>query len=162
MTHDPFRSANDEAHALARQLLQEARFGALGVLINGLPFVTRIALAPDTGGMTTLVSDLAPHTAAIRKAPQASLMIGEPGKGDPLAYPRMTLAVTAQFIDKTEPAQADYLTHQPKAQLYIGFGDFHLVRLTAESAHLNGGFGKAYRLEKKDLDQALTPGARRI
>lgn len=148
---DTFRETDDEARALAKSLLQDARHGALGVSLNGGPFVTRVALAPGRGNLTTLISDLAPHTGALRKTPYASLMIGEPGKGDPLAHPRMTLQVKATFLDKTEDAANDYLALQPKAQLYIGFGDFHLVRLFPREAWLNGGFGKAYRLTPDDL-----------
>ena len=148
---DPFNPVDDEARALARRLMAGARHGALATLRDGQPFVTRVALAASGADMLTLVSDLAPHTRALRNHPQASLLIGEPGKGDPLAHPRMTLAVSAVFLDKTSEATKDYLAAQPKAQLYIGFADFHLVRLATENAHLNGGFGKAYRLERGDL-----------
>lgn len=148
---DTFRETDDEARALARELITEAHFGALGVLIDGAPFVTRVALAPGAGDLTTLISDLAPHTGALRQSPRASLMVGEPGKGDPLAHPRLTLQVEATFQDKTDDAVATYLRAQPKARLYIGFGDFHLVRLSPIQGWLNGGFGKAYRLTPADL-----------
>ncbi|MEM6386504.1 MAG: pyridoxamine 5-phosphate oxidase [Pseudomonadota bacterium] len=148
---DTFRDTDEEARALARSLIADARFGALGVTLDGVPFVTRVALAPGPSHMTTLISDLAPHTGALRKVPGASLLIGEPGKGDPLAHPRITLQVTAQFLEKTEEAAESYLAAQPKAQLYIGFADFHLVRLDPTEAWLNGGFGKAYRLTPDDL-----------
>lgn len=87
-------------------------------------------------------------------------MLGEPPlKGDPLAFPRLMVEVTARFLDKAsaegQAAQAAYLTHQPKAALYIGFADFHLVALQPEGALLNGGFGKAWRLSPPDL--AFTP-----
>lgn len=148
---DTFRETDDEARALAKTLIEKARHGALGVLMDGAPFVTRVALAPAKGHLTTLISDLAPHTAALRQTPGASLMIGDPGKGDPLAHPRMTLQVNAVFREKTETAAMTYLEAQPKAQLYIGFGDFHLVDLQVREAWLNGGFGKAYRMDPSDL-----------
>ena len=156
MTKDPFRPTDDEARALARRLIGEARHGALGVLQDGTPVVTRVALAPDAGALLTLVSDLAPHTGALRDHPQASLLIGEPGRGDPLAHPRITLQVRAAFLDKTKDVANRYLEAQPKAQLYIGFGDFHMVRLIPEHALLNGGFGKAYRLNAADLTDAVS------
>ena len=148
---ETFRETDDEARALARTLIAEARFGALGILLDGAPFVTRVALAPEDGVLTTLVSDLAPHTAALRATPDASLLIGEPGKGDPLAHPRLTLQVRARFVEKSEEAIRAYLEKQPKAQLYIGFADFHLVSLEPVDLWLNGGFGKAYRLVPDDL-----------
>lgn len=151
MTRDPFNPVDDEARAMAQGLVSKARHGALATTLDGAPFVTRVALAPGALGLLTLVSDLAPHTGAMRASPDASLLIGEPGRGDPLAHPRMTLQVRAAFLDKTEAHVEAYLEVQPKAQLYIGFGDFHLVRLEMLSGLLNGGFGKAYKLAADDI-----------
>ena len=44
-----------------------------------------------------------------------------------------------------------WLARHPKARLYVDFADFAFVRLRPEGAHLNGGFGRAYRLEPSDL-----------
>ncbi|MEM7720187.1 MAG: pyridoxamine 5-phosphate oxidase [Pseudomonadota bacterium] len=148
---ETFRETDAEALGLARRLIGDARHGALGVMIEGAPFVTRIALAPNADHLVTLISDLAPHTGGLRTTPEASLLIGDPGKGDPLAHPRMTLQVSAGFLEKSETAMTSYLAAQPKAQLYISFTDFHLVKLSIRDAWLNGGFGKAYRLGPDDL-----------
>lgn len=156
MTRDPFQDADDDARALARQLIGGARHGALATLRDGAPFVTRVALAPTAPGLLTLVSDLAPHTGAMRVDPNVSLLIGEPGTGDPLAHPRITLEARATFLEKSETLVAAYLDQQPKAKLYIGFADFHLVRLDIQSAMLNGGFGKAYRLVAEDIRRSET------
>ncbi len=147
---DPIRETDDAARSLARDLIRNAEHGALATLRGGKPVVTRVALAPDGADLLTLVSDLAPHTEAMRAAPDVSLLIGEPGKGDPLAHPRITLFGRAGFTDKTR-LRDTYLAHQPKAQLYYDFADFHLVRITVTGADLNGGFGKAYRLTPDDL-----------
>ena len=152
MPNDPIRPTDDEARQMAQSLIAKARFGALATLLDGAPFVTRIALAPENGHFLTLISDLSTHTQALRASPKASLLIGEPGpKGDPLTHPRMTLQVVPEFLDKTETLATQYLKSQPKAQMYIGFADFHLARLKPVEAHLNGGFGKAYRLQPNDL-----------
>lgn len=154
---DPFQPANAEARALARRLIDTARFAALAVVAEGAPFITRIALAPGSGGVPlTLISDLAPHTDALRRTTGCSVLVGEPGaKGDPLTHPRLTLQAEAQFVPRPGKTHADlrahFLAHQPKAQLYIDFADFHLVRLVPRSGHLNGGFGKAWRLDAADL-----------
>jgi putative heme iron utilization protein len=47
--------------------------------------------------------------------------------------------------------RAHWLKGHPKAALYIDFADFAFVRLTPESALLNGGFGRAFRLSPEDL-----------
>ena len=153
---DTFRATDDEARGLARKLIAEARSGALGLTIDAEPLVTRIALAPTPEGLLTLVSDLAAHTYALRATPDVSVLVGEPGKGDPLAHPRLTLQVRAQFLEKSDEIKAQYLTVQPKAQLYIDFADFHVVRLDVREGWLNGGFGRAYLLKPEDLKKPDT------
>lgn len=156
---DPVRPTDDEARALARGLLAEARHGALGVRLpeGGAPMVTRIALALDeAGGPMTLISQLSEHTRALRADPVCSLLVGEPGeRGDPLTHPRLTLQARAGFVPRPGPdhdrLRERYLQQVPKAKLYIDFGDFSLVRLRVAGAFLNGGFGKAYRLSPADL-----------
>ncbi|MEL6953479.1 MAG: pyridoxamine 5'-phosphate oxidase family protein [Pseudomonadota bacterium] len=153
-TEDPFRAVDDEARAQARALITEARYGALAVLEpgSGSPSVSRVGLVPGPDGVPmTLVSDLSPHTQAMRAHPEVSLLLGEaPGKGDPLAYPRITLQCRAGFVDKA-PLAEHFLELYPKARLYFDFADFHLVRLNPHMALLNGGYGKAYKLTRKDI-----------
>ena len=148
---DTFRATDDEARGLARKLISDARSGALGLVIDGEPFVTRIALAPTKDALLTLVSDLAAHTYALRATPDVSLLVGEPGKGDPLAHPRLTLQVRARFLEKTDETKAAYLALHPKAKLYVDFADFHFVRLDVREGWLNAGFGRAYLLTPNDL-----------
>jgi len=124
---------------------------------DGMPAISRIALVRDPQGQPlSLISDLSAHADALKTTPEAALLIGEPGeKGDPLTHPRISLKVRAAFVRHGDPAHAalaaHYLTQQPKAKLYIGFGDFALVKFTVLSGLLNGGFGKAYPLSPDDL-----------
>ncbi|MEM1353022.1 MAG: pyridoxamine 5'-phosphate oxidase family protein [Pseudomonadota bacterium] len=154
---DPFRPVDAEARALARQLIDAARFAAIAVLERGAPAVTRIAFAtcPD-GAPLSLISELSSHTQALEADPTCSLLVGEPGeKGDPLTHPRLTLMARARFVPRAstehETLRSVYLSQNPKAQLYIDFADFHLVRFDVTAALLNGGFGKAYKLTPEDL-----------
>lgn len=153
MATDPIRPTDDDARAIARALINQATFGALGVLDDGKPLVTRVAVATDGRGCPiTLISDLSQHTKCLRMTPAVSLLVGEPGpRGDPLTHPRLTISATAHFTKKTSDLVDRYLAHQPKSKLYIGFADFHIVRLVPSVGHLNGGFGKAYSLSAKDL-----------
>ncbi len=155
----PIRPTDDEARALARRLIAEARFGALGTLdpATGGPLVTRIAVGTSADGLpVTLVSDLSAHTRALRANPAASLLVGEPGpKGDPLTHPRLTLRATARFVDQAgaehTALRARWLESHPKAALYADFADFRFVLLTPLGASLNGGFGRAFELTPDDL-----------
>ena len=156
---DPIRPTDDEARALARDLIAQARWAALAVLDpdSGGPMVSRIGVAPGPDGLPlALVSDLSHHSRALKADPACSLLLGEPGaKGDPLTWPRLSLMGRARFIRHGETGHAAlaecYLRHQPKAKLYIGFGDFALLRFDIASAHLNGGFGRAFVLHADDL-----------
>lgn len=150
---DPIRPTDDEARALARQLLAEARFGAIGVRepASGAPMVTRIAVGTEGGDPVILVSTLSNHTRALRADPACSLLVGEPGrKGDPLTYPRLTIQAMAEPAEK-EVLRNGWLATHPKSTLYIDLADFLFFRLKVREAYLNGGFGKAYRLTAQDL-----------
>ena len=156
---DPVNPTDDEARALARRLLAEARFGALGAFDpeTGFPLVSRVALALDaTGVPVTLVSALSGHSRALAADPRAGLLVGEPGpKGDPLTHPRMSVFARAEPVDRAGADHAAlrtlWLARHPKAKLYIDFGDFAFLRLRPTGAALNGGFGRAYRLAPEDL-----------
>lgn len=155
---DLIRETDDEARSLARQLLDGARFGALGTLDGeGMPVVSRIAVvrAPD-GSPLTLISQLSHHTRHLLERPECSLLLGEPGPtGDPLTHPRMTLACRARMIRHEDPERGvlreHYLAQYPKAKLYVDFGDFLFAHLAVRKVALNGGFGKAYALMPGDV-----------
>lgn len=155
---DVLRPTDDEAVRLAKTLLRTARFGALAVIDpeTGGPLASRVGVATDVDGAPLiLVSMLSAHTRAMMADPRCSLLLGEPGRGDPLAHPRITLVCGAVRLDRASPAHARgmrrYLNRNPKAKLYAGLGDFHLFRLEPAFASLNGGFGKAYALASSDL-----------
>ncbi|AJE48287.1 HugZ family protein [Celeribacter indicus] len=165
MTDDrpsPIRPTDDEARGLARKLVSGARIAALAVTDpeTGVPRVSRVAFGLDAEGTwLTLVSTLATHTAALRAAPRAGLLLGEPpAKGDPLAFPRLSVEVEAAFVSRDDPRHAGFrsawLSHHPKSALYVDFPDFSFVTLTPRAADLNGGFGKAFRLTAGDLAPA--------
>lgn len=152
------RETDDEARTLARTLLRSARFAALGVIEpeTAMPFVSRVLLGIDTDGTpVTLISRLSTHTRALDTDGRASLLVGEPGKGDPLAHPRLTVQCRATRIARDGEDHARirqrFVRRHPKAELYVDFGDFAFFRFAPSAASLNGGFGKAYLLEGSDL-----------
>lgn len=155
---NPIRPTDDEARALAQDLMAKARFAALATLSReNSPMVTRVSfgLCPQ-GQPISLISSLATHSQSLAVTPLASLLIGEPGeKGDPLTHPRLTLQARARFIPNQSPEHAELATHylrgHPKAKLYIGFSDFSFVRFDLSEGFLNGGFGKAFHLSVADL-----------
>lgn len=152
------RKTDAEAVRLAKTLTRTARYGALAVIEpeTGTPLASRVGVATDADGTPLiLVSQLSAHTRAIMADPRCSLLVGEPGKGDPLAHPRITLVCRAAKLEPGTPerarAERRYLNRNPKAKLYVGLGDFSFFRLEIERASLNGGFGKAYLLTRGDI-----------
>ncbi len=152
------RETDDEAIRLAKTLLRTARYGALAALDpqSGAPLASRVAVATEVSGEpVVLVSALSEHTYAIVADPRCSLLVGEPGRGDPLAHPRLSLTCSAQRLERGAPeaseARRRYLNRHPKAELYVDFADFAFFRLRIVKASLNGGFGKAYRLDRGDI-----------
>jgi putative heme iron utilization protein len=157
-TTNVIRETDDDAIRLARSLMRTARFGALAALEpdSGAPLASRVGVASDSDGAPLiLVSLLAAHTSALLSDPRCSLLVGEPGKGDPLAHPRLALSCRAARLEPGLPAHARasrrYLNRNPKARLYAGLGAFSMFRLEPERGSLNGGFGRAYLLSRKDL-----------
>ena len=158
---DPWRGVDDDARALARRLMRTARFAAIATLNpeNGWPQATRVAVAADSAGLPLiLISNLAAHTPALKANPRCTLLFGEPGSGDPLAHPRISVAGIAKFIPRASEEEklpkARFLARNPQAASYAELSDFHLVRIDVDSASLNGGFTKAYRLAVEDVVDA--------
>ncbi|MGH7003469.1 MAG: HugZ family protein [Alphaproteobacteria bacterium] len=154
---DVLREMDESAILLVRRLMRSARHAVIATLEPGTgnPIATRIGISTDHDGTpVTLVSSLAAHTPALLADPRCSLLVGELGRGDPLAYPRMTISARAREVAKGTPEhtriEKRYLAHLPKSKLYVGLGDFRFFRLEPGSARLNGGFGRAYQLDAAD------------
>ncbi len=158
----PILNTTQEAIIAAKTMLRLARFGAIAGLDpdTGSPVVTRTNVATTArGNPIFLMSDLAAHTKAIKNDPRTSLLVGEPGKGDPLAHPRLTLIGQTTPVPVTNDAEKTlenslrlrYLNRHPKAELYNQLPDFFLYELNIERALFNAGFGKAYELTGDEL-----------
>jgi heme iron utilization protein len=154
---DVLQAVDENVRRQAKQLVRSARFGALATLdpMDGSPSVSRVSLATSMDGAPIfLISTLSAHRTNLGADGRCSLLVGEPGKGDPLAHPRMTLIGRAtQITDEPDRAylRNRYLARQPKAALYVDFPDFSFWRFATSRASLNGGFGKAYSLTADDL-----------
>ena len=156
---NPIRTTDDEARGLAKTLLRDARFASLAFtdISTGGPSISRIIVASiPNQGLVTLISDLSAHSQALALVNKCALLIGEPGKGDPLAHPRMS--VIAQAVRLPERMKENvalvepFMAMHPKTKLYFNFLDFAFWRFSIARMDLNGGFGKAYQLTHEDID----------
>jgi len=160
---DTLQPVDDAARRLGKTLMRTARYASLATIdpLDGSPSVSRVSLATAMDGSPVfLISRLSNHFANLEADARCSLLVGEPGKGDPLAYPRMTLIGTAENLSQG-PARAHvksrFLRRNPKAALYADFPDFAFWKFATARASLNGGFGRAYAVTADDL--AVPAGA---
>jgi heme iron utilization protein len=152
-----------DARAVAKALLRTTRAGTLATIDRntGHPFASLVNVATDVDGSPLiLVSRLSTHTANLENDRRASLLFASVGRGDPLAYPRLTVLGTFTPIARQDPQdsrlRSRFLSRHPKSELYAGFADFSFWRLEIISAHLNGGFGRAADLKASDVMTDLT------
>jgi heme iron utilization protein len=151
-------AADFDPKLIAKTLLRVTRAGALATIDRntGHPFASLVNVATDVDGAPLiLVSRLSTHTANLEQDERASLLLASTGKGDPLAYPRLTLLGSFVQIRRDDPREPRirrrFLARHPKSELYAGFADFSFWRLDAVSAHLNGGFARAADLKAADV-----------
>ena len=149
--------------AVAKALLRATRAGTLATLDRntGHPFASLVNVATDVDGAPLiLTSRLSTHTANLEADGRASMLLAETGKGDPLAHPRLTvlgaMAPVSRDSDEGARVRRRFLARHPKSELYVDFGDFSFWRMTAVSAHLNGGFARAADLKASGLLTDLT------
>ncbi|MEM6274335.1 MAG: DUF2470 domain-containing protein [Myxococcota bacterium] len=154
------QEVDDGVRREAKNLARCVRYGALGLLRlnDGRPWVSRVGIATDTDGAPIFpVSSLSGRVPSMTEDGRASLLLGEPGRGDPLAHPRLTLNGHLVAVEKEvrDRIRRRYLARHPAAELYIDFEDFSMWRLEVESASYIAGFGRAYRLVADDLRTAF-------
>lgn len=137
-----------------RTLIASCDHGALATLdpTSAHPICTRIGLAQhDDGRPLIFVSALAAHTPALLADSRCSLLVGTPGKGEPLAHARATLKCEAEqlatALDAPPELRAAYLAAHPKANIYIDLPDFIYFALNVQTVSYNAGFGRAYHID---------------
>lgn len=147
-----------DARSTAKNLLRTVRAGALATIDRntGHPFGSLVNVASDSDGSPLmLVSRLSSHTANLENDARASLLLATAGRGDPLAHPRLTVLGRFSTIANDDPDEVRlrrrFLARHPKAELYAGFADFALWRMSMEAAHLVAGFGRAANLAAADI-----------
>ncbi|HEY4162225.1 MAG TPA: pyridoxamine 5'-phosphate oxidase family protein [Dongiaceae bacterium] len=134
-----------------RSLLATGKRAYLGTLAargsSRFPFVSLVLPGLDAAGSPLLLlSDLSDHAKNLKLDPHASLLYdGTLTYAEPLTGPRVTLIGRVERADTTEDRR-QYLEAQPSAEVYAGFGDFHVYRFEIAEALLVAGFGKIHRL----------------
>lgn len=159
--NSPPAAGKFDAVGEAKLLLRTARSAALATLVadSGQPFASlvNVATAPDATPIL-LLSELAAHRRHLAADPRLSLLLYAPGRGDPLAHPRLTILGRARRIEEAEhraAARERFLARHPKSELYVDFPDFSFFAVEMENAHLNGGFARTALLGAPQIRTAV-------
>ncbi|MGB0640752.1 MAG: HugZ family protein [Myxococcota bacterium] len=135
---------------------------------SGHPYGSFVAYSMDGPTPIFLVSKLAEHTRNMLQDERVSLLVAEPGTGDPLARGRVTLLGTCSELTGEAEASAreSYLKKHPGSSYYIDFRDFSLWGLTVTSLRYIGGYGRMSWVQETDWNGAdpdpIAPFATRI
>ncbi|MEM1082002.1 MAG: DUF2470 domain-containing protein [Pseudomonadota bacterium] len=153
---DLLQPVDNEVRLAAKTLIRTARYGALSLLDiqTGAPTIARVGIATDTDGLPVFpISSLSGRVEGMQLDGRASLLLGEPGRGDPLAHRRISLnGVVRQMTESDhERVRGRYLMRHPKSKLYIDFKDFSLWKLDVQRASYIGGFGRAHAMTADDF-----------
>jgi hypothetical protein len=145
-----------------QSLLASSAVASLAVLENGFPTVSLIpyVIVPHPLRFYTLISDLSPHTAALRQDPRCSLLIHESPQAEDArsnhALTRVSLQGSARLLSRAEASdlgvEASYRQKYEIAEMLLGLADFHFCQITPTAGIFIQGFGKAFRLHGSNLE----------
>jgi len=136
----------------ARVVMRSTDRAALATAQGGWPFASLVLVALDhDASPLLLISDLSEHAKNIKAEPRVSLLFdGTQGLDDPLTGPRVTVLGEAAPSEDTR-LKSRFLARHPSAELYAGFADFHVHRVSVARAHLVAGFGRIHWVEAREL-----------
>ncbi len=159
LLYDPEVSRPSHAE-LARTLVDRVAIGTLSTLSRepeGYPYGSFVTYGLWAGLPVFLISTLAEHTKNLRGESRCSLLVAEPGTGDPLARSRVTLVGRCEETSPEErgAAREAFLAAHPNASYYVDFKDFALWRLSVESIRYIGGYGRMSWVEAAAWSEAL-------
>jgi heme iron utilization protein len=149
---------------LLRSLLVEQRVLALGVIVDGEPYVGLVpfAVQPDVSAILIHTSQLARHSEGLEKGARFSGLIHEPDTPDADARQLPRLTVQGR-VTPLEPGTAAwqqahdvYVQKLPSSEMMFGFGDFTLHALTLERGRLVVGFASTIDLDAGEF-RSLAP-----
>jgi putative heme iron utilization protein len=151
LLYDPDLPAPSHAER-ARTLAAHVKTGTLCTVAlqpAGYPYGSFVTFGLDGGRPVFLVSELAEHTRNLNADARASLLIAEPGIGDPLARGRVTLLGVCRPSPDASVRTA-FLDAHPNAAYYADFADFRFWRLEVESVRYIGGYGRMSWVTRED------------
>lgn len=123
---------------------------------GGHPYGSFVTYALDDGSPVFLVSVMAEHTQNLLGDARCSLLVAEPGDGDPLARARATLVGGAKRLERGQDASAReaFLAVHPNSSYYVDFKDFAFWKMDVTSVRYIGGYGRMSWVEAEAWSSA--------
>lgn len=149
----------DDDSILLRSLLRDSRVLALGVLVDGAPYVGLLpyVIAPDFSTLYVRASGMALHTRGLEANARFSALIHalDAGAPDALQVPRVTFSGSVNPLDPDSEEAASvvsrYVARFPSATMTTGLADFGTYALRIRSGRFVAGFARARDLSADDL-----------
>lgn len=145
-----------------RHLVNHHPVASLSTLVNGDPATSLVPFVAlrDPLRIFIFISDLSPHTQALRQDPRCGLLIHEPPQAeDPRsnhALARVSFQGHAQIIFREDATELGvdqlYKDKYPIAEMLLGLGDFHFCQIDITTGSFIQGFGKAFQLSGSNFE----------
>lgn len=150
---------NSRTQDVLKELLTGQRVMALGVLVDGAPYVGMLPFALHPGYTALLVqaSDLARHSRGLADGARFSALIQEPDQPglNPAELQRITLEGTVRRLERGSVEYATardvYEKKFPESKRLFQMGDFNLYQLEIERGRLVAGFGDVHNVTRDEL-----------
>ncbi len=155
LLYDPAVATPSHAE-YAVTLASRVQVGSLSTIAlspAGYPYGSFVTFALADGNPVFLISTMAEHTKNLLADARASLLVAEPGDGDPLARARVTLIGPCSRLpagESRDRARAAFLAAHPDAAYYLDFGDFALFSLQVTALRYIGGYGRMSWVSSED------------
>lgn len=142
--------------------LTASRSGLLLATLNdhNIPELSATPFIKQENCFYIFISELAAHTQNLKQRANLSVMLieDEQDASNPFARKRLSYQCLARLIEKEEQIWSAVLDsfeqrHGKTVSLLKSLPDFHLFELKALSGQYIEGFGKAFRLSGKQLDE---------
>lgn len=140
---------------------QSATLGTLSE--NGYPFSSYAPFYYDGKAIFIFISNIATHAQNIQRDPRASvLFIEDESQTEQIfARKRISLQCDATLIPREdsafEPVMQEFIQKQGETlTMLMGMADFNLYRLTPIYGEATFGFGEAYHVGGKEMNQLVT------
>lgn len=155
-----------EAQAELAAFLARRRSLVMGTLgEDGKVELSVAPFVPQADGLVVFLSELAPHTAHLRRTGRAEVLLleDEVEARQPFARRRVSLACRVEPLERDAEQGRAALEAMEAAfggivPLLRGLPDFHLFVLTPTTGRFVAGFGRAFRLEGLKVVEHLGRG----